>query len=250
MNSQLRPASEAHVSIALAAAAELGLFFGFADPAAGPRGWRPATALYAPGPGPLDDLLESARRALGDCERRVAASLLFQGYAARLLSPQLGCLAIDGCVPALPAGDLCWREPGTQLIELGLGAPSQAGARGPAGALLAEVVRQSLDEHLVPLSTALRSRVKLPASLFRDNAASALIGALRLLDEVTEHRVGRRLDPGWRALARIALSDPRLRGSGRLPDTEPAFIRRSCCLYYRADGGGTCGDCPLPPSPR
>jgi ferric iron reductase protein FhuF len=250
MVSQLRPATGEQVSAALAGAGELGLFFGFADLAGGAAGWRPAIALYAPGPSPLDDLVASARASLGGCERRVAASLLYQGYAARLLSPQLGCLATHGCVPALPADGLCWRQPGTQLIELGAVEASTsgpAGVEGPADALLGEILRQSFDEHLGPLSAALRSRVKLPASLLRDNAASALVGALRLLDQVLEHQPDRRLRPGWRTLARLALADPRVRGSGMISDSEPAFTRRSCCLYYRVDGGGTCGDCPLGP---
>src|ERR1700691_1884669 len=189
MTSQLRPAPEARVSAVLAAAGELGLVFGFGGPVGGAGGWRPSTALYAPGPGPspLDELVESARRGLGGCERRVAASLLFQGYAARLLSPQLGCLATRGCVPAVAVEDLRWRQPGNQLIELGLRAPGRAGIEGPAGALLGVIVRQSFDEHLAPLSVAIRSRVKLPASLLRDNAASALVGALRLLDQVLKH---------------------------------------------------------------
>jgi hypothetical protein len=247
MTSQLRPAPEARVSAAMAGAGGLGLFFGFGGPVAGAAGWRPATALYAPGPGPspLDDLVESAGRALGGCERRVAASLLFQGYAARLLSPQLGCLATHGCVPAVPSDDLCWRQPGTQLIELGLRAPGRAGIEGPTGALLGVIVRQSFDEHLGPLSAALRARVKLPASLLRDNAASALVGALRLLDQAVDRTPEARLQLGWRALARLALADPQVRGAGVITDGEPAFVRRSCCLYYRVDGGGTCGDCPL-----
>jgi len=41
-----------------------------------------------------------------------------------------------------------------------------------------------------------------------------------------------------------------LRGSGHLTihNGRLRFTRRSCCLYYRLDGGGTCGDCPLPAS--
>ncbi|WP_226358835.1 (2Fe-2S)-binding protein [Pseudonocardia sp. ICBG601] len=58
--------------------------------------------------------------------------------------------------------------------------------------------------------------------------------------------------------ARRARRPPVLRGplpsgaTGRLlrldetdADTEWAFRRRSCCLYVRAPGGGTCGDCVL-----
>ncbi|MGG7569367.1 (2Fe-2S)-binding protein [Streptomyces sirii] len=47
------------------------------------------------------------------------------------------------------------------------------------------------------------------------------------------------------ALAASLLTTPQLRDSGTLDPTVPAFSRRSCCLYYRAPGGGLCGDCVL-----
>jgi hypothetical protein len=220
---------------ARAAAAGLGLFFGLAEPTAGEPGWRPGLDLYPVGPGPLDDLIESARSRLGGCERRVAASLLFQGYAARLFSPQLGCLATSGVVPAVPADRLRWRQPPAELIELGL--TPGAGYLGSPALLLPLILRDTFAGHLDPLAAALRSRVRLPAALLRDNASSAFIGALRLL--------GPRLEPGWRDLATLALADPRLAGTGTLRPDEPAFVRRSCCLYYRAANGSLCGDCPL-----
>jgi FhuF 2Fe-2S C-terminal domain len=51
--------------------------------------------------------------------------------------------------------------------------------------------------------------------------------------------------------ARMLALEP-LRGTGELvqPDiSRPRrfLIRRSCCLYYRVPGGGTCGDCVLTP---
>jgi iron complex transport system ATP-binding protein len=241
---QARPATPAQVRAALTAAAELGMFFRLADPgrdeagrdSAGrdSAGWRPARLLYDDRDGELDALIESARVRLGKCERRVAASLLFQGYAARLLSPQVGCLVTTGCVPAVPAARLSWcREPGT--VRLGLRAGP--GWQGRADTLIGLALTQSFGEHLDPLSAMIRARVSLPASLLRDNAASALIGALRLVDDKIELR--------WRHLANVALRHPRLRGSGTVSDGEPAFLRRSCCLYYRVEGGGKCGDCPL-----
>lgn len=232
-----RPATPAQVRAALTAAAELGMFFRLPDPdsgEAGLAGWRPVDLLYEDRDGELDASIESARVSLGKCERRVAASLLFQGYAARLLSPQVGCLVTTGCLPAVPAARLSWRtEPGT--VRLGLRAGP--GWQGPADALIGLALTQSFAEHLRPLSATIRARVRLPASLLRDNAASALIGGLRLVDDKIEHR--------WRHLANTALTHPRLRGSGTISDREPAFIRRSCCLYYRVESGGKCGDCPL-----
>ncbi|MGI5249917.1 (2Fe-2S)-binding protein [Actinacidiphila glaucinigra] len=41
---------------------------------------------------------------------------------------------------------------------------------------------------------------------------------------------------------------PLLRDAGGLRLTgpgAPAYVRRSCCLYYRVPGGGLCGDCAL-----
>jgi ferric iron reductase protein FhuF len=232
---ELTRATAGQVAAARTAAGALGLYFQLAVPA-GP-GWLPASRLYAPGPGgPLDELLDSVQERLGGCERRVAASLFYQGYAARLLSPQLGCIATGGCLPEIAANRLSWREPPAEMIQLAWRAGQ--GWRGQARPLLSQLLIQSFTAHLRPLETAIRTRVKIPAAVLQDNAASALISGLRLLDS----RLG---DGGWRPLAEHALADQALHGSGNLRAAEPAFTRRSCCLYYRAPDGGLCGDCPL-----
>lgn len=211
------------------------MFFRLADPCTAEADWQPVGLLYADGSAALEAMLDDTTTRLGGCERRVAASLLFQGYAARLLSPQVGCMVTSGCVPAMPSEGLHWRRPDAEVVELGLVAG--AGWRGPADVLTGLVLTQSFDWHLRPLAAALRARARIPASVLRDNAASALVGALRLADDL--------IIPGWRNLAEQALAHPRLRGSGAISAAEPAFVRRSCCLYYRVDGGGMCGDCPL-----
>jgi ferric iron reductase protein FhuF len=232
----LKPAAPGEVAAALAAAAGLGLFFRLADPRPFEAGWQPVGLLYAMnGSSALDAMLDDTVARLGGCERRVAASLLFQGYAARLLSPQIGCLVTKGCVPAVPTARLSWRRPDAEVVQLGIVAG--AGWLGPADALIGLVLTQSFDEHLRPLAVALRARAGIPASLLRDNAASALVGALRLADD--------RIAAGWRFLAEQALDHPLLHGAGAIGSGEPAFVRRSCCLYYRVDNGGICGDCPL-----
>ncbi len=231
-----QPVAARRVRAALAAAADLGMFFGLADAAGGRGGWQPAGLLYAGDDGQLDLILESVRVQLGGCEPRVAASLFFQGYAARLLSPQLGCLVAGGCVPDLPAAALHWRRSGAAMIELGMTAGP--GWQGAADALVARIIAVAFDEHLDPLASAVRARMPVAENVLRDNAASALVAGLRLLSG--------RLGPGWRALAAQALAGPYLRGCGSLHDADPAFVRRSCCLYYRVAGGGMCGDCPLP----
>jgi iron complex transport system ATP-binding protein len=262
------------------------MFFRLADPAADPVGWQPVRLLYGsqlgggqPGGGQLgggqlgggqdhlDVLLGSVRAALGGCEPRVAASLFFQGYASRLLSPPLACLAANGCIPGMPGERLRWRHPEDQMIELGLTADE--GWAGSDRRLIEQLVAASFEEHLQPLADALRRRVRIAAGLLTGNAASALVSGLALL--------AGRLGPDWRSLAAHALAQPPLRGSGswggspgrdspprdspgrdspgrdspgrggggRGGGGEPVFVRRSCCLYYRVVGGALCADCPL-----
>jgi iron complex transport system ATP-binding protein len=216
------------------------MFFRLADPADDPAGWRPAETLYSAGSGDLGMIIDAARRSLGNCEPRVAASLFFQGYAARLLSPQIGCLVTNGCVPDVTSGRLRWRQPAGALIELGMTAGP--GWTAPADVLLKRVVQTSFDHHLQPLADAVRAQARVSGSILIDNAAAALIGGLRLL--------GGRHNGDWRPLAATTLAQPELRDSGTLLASEPFFVRRSCCLYYRAPGGGKCADCPLHPTLR
>ena len=257
----IAPATASELAAARAASDALGLYFRLADPAVDPGNWRPVALLHEPGTGPLDQLLDSVQARLGGCERRAAASLFYQGYAARLLSPQLGWLASGDCIPALPADQLTWRHPATEMIQLAL--PPGPGWRGPAEPLLDQLLVQSFTAHLRPLAVAIRSRIRIAAGLLTGNAASALINGLRLLDPLLAARAeslpatdsaptagpclrtGPEPSTGWRPLAGRALADPLLRGSGTLTACDPGFIRRSCCLYYRTPGGGLCGDCPL-----
>lgn len=225
--SQLTQASIDQVSAARTAADALGLYFQLPVPSG--SGWQPIALLSSP---ELDELLEAVRDRLGGCERRVAASVFYQGFAARLISPQLACAAMSGCLPEIPADRLSWRKPADEMIQLAL--PAGPGLAGPAPALLSQLLRQSFTSHLLPLATAIRTRVKIPSDLLQDNAAAALVSGLRLLDP-----------GGWRPLAQHALADPLLQGSGVLRPAEPGFVRRSCCLYYRTPAGGLCGDCPL-----
>jgi ferric iron reductase protein FhuF len=233
----LRPAAREEILTALAAAADLGMFFRLPDPAREGAGWQPVGLLYAARQDHLDGLLASVRAALHDCEPRVAASLFFQGYASRLLSPQLACLAANGCVPGMSAARLAWRHPDDQVIELGLS--PDAGWAADGRRLMEQLVAVSFGEHLAPLADALRLRVRMSPGLLRGNAASALVSGLWLLSG--------RLGPRWRSLAAHALAQPDLRGTMRAGD--PGFVRRSCCLYYRVPGGGLCADCPRPRRP-
>ncbi|GAA4015701.1 hypothetical protein GCM10022247_43280 [Allokutzneria multivorans] len=159
---------------------------------------------------------------LGTAERRVGASILFQGYTARVWSPLLGAVALGEPVPALPADEIHWAESGFTSAE-----PLRE-----AKNTLAEI---ALDEHFARMVAALRGVVA--EGLLWGNAASSLAGTLKVIANAGE------LDQRTWDTAMSVLADPRLSETGAFTPT--GYRRRSCCLYYRVPNGGLCGDCSL-----
>jgi ferric iron reductase protein FhuF len=90
---------------------------------------------------------------------------------------------------------------------------------------------------VAPLAARLRTEHSVSEQVLAGNAASAVFGALRMATLARPDVADRALDVGARALAH-----PYLVGTGK-PDLP--FRRRSCCLFYRIPGGGTCDDCVL-----
>ncbi|MFJ8159624.1 (2Fe-2S)-binding protein [Streptomyces sp. NPDC096136] len=194
-------------------------------------GFRPLTELYGERLGPY--VAEVGRR-IGTGPDRVAASTAQFGIVSRLWSLGLGCAALGGAVPDLAPDRVWWRLPDGGSLQLWLPAPA---AVLPAGAL-----GESVLGNLAVLDAALRRAYGVSGKVLRGNAASGLVGALRvLLDRV----------PGPTAveLAAGLLADGgALAGTGEFVHEEGlgvAFVRRSCCLYYKVPGGGLCGDCVL-----
>ncbi|MCW0214674.1 MAG: (2Fe-2S)-binding protein [Pseudonocardia sp.] len=233
---------------ALSDAARVGPFFEIgtnpaeeADPT-----WRPFRALVED-PEPLRARIAHVRAVLGGpagpgaVEQRVAASIALQGLAARLVSGPLAVAVLHGIVPAVTADELHWRVSATGPWPLWLAAPGEAA--GNLADLLA-------DELLGPLVDAVRAQVPVSARVLRGNVASSVAGAKRVLAAARPDAAD--------AAARVAgevLEHPLLAGTGELlpagpPDVGWSFRRRSCCLYYRVPGGGTCGDCVLTGPPR
>ncbi|SDN46592.1 (2Fe-2S)-binding protein [Allokutzneria albata] len=170
----------------------------------------------------LGERVDDVCARLGTEERRVGASILFQGYTARVWSPLLGAVALGLPVPALPADEIHWATSGfTTAAPL----PSATGT-------IAEI---ALDEHFAPMVSALRSEVA--EGLLWGNAASSLVGTLKVIANAGE------LDQRTWDTAMDVLADPRLSAAGDFTDT--GYRRRSCCLYYRVPNGGLCGDCSL-----
>ncbi|MFF5705008.1 (2Fe-2S)-binding protein [Streptomyces sp. NPDC012794] len=208
----------------------------FTVPCGGPPpapGFRPLAELYGE---PLGPYVTEVGRRIRSGPGRVAASTAQLGIASRLWSLGLGCAALSGRLPDLDPGRVWWRLPDGGSLELWLPDPADLPARALGESVLGNLAR---------LDAALRERYGVSAKVLRGNAASGLTGALRvLLDRVPPEpeRVAVEL------AAALLADDGPLAGTGTFvhePGLGVAFVRRSCCLYYRVPGGGLCGDCVL-----
>lgn len=193
-------------------------------------GFRPLAELYG---GQLGPYVTEVGRRIGSGPGRVAASTAQLGIASRLWSLGLGCAALAGRVPDLAADRVWWRLPGAGSLQLWLPEPAYLPARELGDNVLG---------NLGVLDAALREQFGVSPKVLSGNTASALVGAVRvLIDRV----------PGGAAVeaaaALLADGGP-LGGTGTFIHEEGlgvAFVRRSCCLYYKVPGGGFCGDCVL-----
>jgi len=246
---------------ALAAAARAGPYFAVAPRAEG-AGWRPASLLVSD-PAVLAGLVTQARAAIAgragiapaEVAERVAASIVFLGLAARLVSPSLGAAVLGGVVPDLTPDNLWWRPVDGGPVPLAvrgsgpvtgreIGDAPAGGQLDDAAALLSERCVQGMAD---PVAGAFRSLFRLSPLVLRGNIASALAGAAGVLARSFPDRA----ETAGQLTARILARGP-LRGTGELvqPDASQPWrflVRRSCCLYYRVPGGGMCGDCVLTP---
>ncbi|GII65255.1 hypothetical protein Skr01_53400 [Sphaerisporangium krabiense] len=251
------PAGPGAVATALADLSAMGPYFAIET---GPGRddeilWRPLRDL------PRDTEALRARvtdfeRRLGTPESRVAASILFQGLAARLWSPVVGVAAGHGLIPEDAPDGLLWRPAATGPLPLWASpalrwaavpghpgpediGPSPAWTRRAAGLVYRAVVTETLE----PLTRAMLGITKIAPALLWGNAAAALAGVLRTLPR------GRPvLAAAAAGLAGEVLRLGVLAEAGRLARPRPGayfYVRASCCLYYRVPGGGYCDDCAL-----
>jgi iron complex transport system ATP-binding protein len=227
LNVRVEPTGTQDAVRALRAAAVVGPYFAVTVGPDAQAGRRPAGDLYTD-PAVLGAVVERVRRRLGTTEVRVAASIFFQGWAARLWSVGLAVLDHSGRPPVLTPATLWWGDDAGS-VSLGVSDPRLA-----AGELDDLVVGQ----HLEPLAAAVHRVVPVADRVLWGNAASALRGAARALDGASPGTVSRSVPVG--AVATRLLARGRLTGA-----LDDAGRRRSCCLYYRVPGGGICGDCVL-----
>jgi ferric iron reductase protein FhuF len=198
--------------------------------------WRPLADLYTDDR-PLRERIAHVRRVL-DSDDRVAASIAFQGLAALLVSAPFAAVAVHGVLPELSPQRLHWRPSASGPWPLWWAEPTGRPV-DQGGAALAAL----LEAHLRPLVAAVRVQVPVSARLLWGSVASSVASGKRLVGQQRPAAAGR----ATRLAADLLATGP-LAGTGELLDPEPpdvgwTFRRRSCCLYYRAPGGGLCGDC-------
>ncbi|WP_084216868.1 (2Fe-2S)-binding protein [Pseudonocardia spinosispora] len=202
--------------------------------------WRPMSELYSD-PEPLAARIRKVADALGvtdsDADRRVAASITYQGLVARLVSPLIAVAAVHRLVPPWSPDSLHWRV--SVVGPWPLWEADQRACRPADGDLADAVADVLLAPHLDALAEAIRRQASVPQRSLRGNAASAVVAAGRL---VARTRPSAAATSG--RLVRLLLDRAPLSGAGTLADSW-AFRRHSCCLYYRVPGGGICGDCVL-----
>lgn len=205
---------------------------------------------YEPGYLPLADpravrlRVDTVAERLATDDRRVAASVAFQGIAGRLLSIALGSAVLTGRVIDLSTDTLQWHPARTAPDDLWLPRPA---ALPPNGDAAGQIVTTVLLGRLVPLHRAMGTVVAISAQLLWGNAGSSLAGSLRVLHTWCLDQ-GRPQDASRAvSLARTLFRHPLLCNTGTLrTEGSPSFVRRTCCLYYRVpSGGGMCGDCVL-----
>jgi FhuF 2Fe-2S C-terminal domain len=231
---------------ALAEVSAIGPYFAVSTDPGGENDplWRPLSELSSDTDALRAKVTDFERR-LGTGESRVAASILFQGLAARLWSPVVGAVTAHGLLPVAAPAHLRWRPVPTGPLPLWT--PRTAGWASVSGADPGEVAalvhHAVVTELLEPLERAFQNITKIAPSLLWGNAASALAGTLRTLPVARPD-----LAPRAARLIREVLGLGELAGTGELAEPAPGqyfFVRTSCCLYYRVPGGGMCDDCAL-----
>ncbi|GAA0988727.1 (2Fe-2S)-binding protein [Acrocarpospora macrocephala] len=198
-------------------------------------GWRPVDELIQDADLIASQVVHVAEQ-LGTKERRVAASILFQGLAARFLSPPVGLLVLHGVAGGFDPSRVHWRPVPHGPLPLRLEEWPLMPVRGDGAGLLYQAVVAGF---LKPLAATVGRGVSIAPAILWGNAASALAGSVRALAQYQPQRTEAALTLGRELLA-IGV----LRGQGTFA-ARPFFVRRNCCLYYRVPGGGMCGDCVL-----
>jgi hypothetical protein len=226
----------ARTQFPLAELAQTGPYFALRDGgrAGGDVGFEPVASLIADTPqaaARLGQRIDDVSALLGTTQRWIGASIMFQGWAARLTSIYAGSAVLGGPVPDLAAARLYYRVPATGPVDL-LAAPLVAADPGTGW--------QPLAGHLDLLAAAIRRQVRIGQHLLRGNLASALAGSLMVLGRTGHGPLDKLISHAWAQPVEL-----RRYGQWRVTPEGPRYARTTCCGYTRLAGGHRCGDCAL-----
>jgi Ferric iron reductase FhuF-like transporter len=209
-------------------------------------GWRSAAVLVDPARGGLLDGASEYLRRRGTRNERVAASILTQVYANRLVGIGIGCWVTGRIVPVLsPDCVLLWFD-GARPVRTALRYEQVAAIGDDALAVLGD---ELFAGHLAGVVDGVHARTGLSRRRLWGNVATSCATAFVLLHQSApiEERDQVRSD----ALAFFAAPDWPVHG---LIEWHPAtaacepltFRRRTCCLFRLIPGETPCDTCSLP----
>lgn len=165
-------------------------------------------------------------------EPRVAASVMHLGVAARLTSPWIGLAALGILLP-VRLEDLRWSPvPGSGFS---MSVSPRTFDRERSGNL-AQWANELIEELLAPLTNLAHGS----STGLWGNLASAVNGGV-----VAAGYTRPALQPAMRSVAESVLRALPVRPTYQGTIGTARFRRCSCCLLYRVEGRGLCGDCVL-----
>ena len=204
------------------------------EPPAAEEGWHACDAVTTAD-------LEAAIAGAGD--RQVAASLLVQSYAHRVVAVSLAAFAVGLPWPSPAAAATSVRLAGGRARALRF----RAEALGEAGDV-ASLVDAAFTSHLVPFVSAVRVWEHLGKRLVWANIAASCAAAFRAVEGSARDRgdAGEQTSIRRRG-AELLEHAPWLDGTGWFDadSTDWGWQRSACCLWYRTSGGRTCEGCSL-----
>jgi ferric iron reductase protein FhuF len=209
-------------------------------------GWWSAAVLVDPARGGLPDGASDYVRRRGMRSDRVAASVLTQIYANRVVGLGIGCWVTARIVPVLSPDCVLLQFDGARPVRTALRYERVAAVDDDALAALGD---ELFGGHLAHVIDGVRARTGLSERRLWGNVATACATAFVLLQHSApaHERAAIRAD----ALAFFAVRDWPIHG---LIDWKPAaaataplaFQRRTCCLFRLIPGEMPCDTCSLP----
>lgn len=206
------------------------------EPPVAEEGWRACDAVTAAD-------LEAAIGGAAAGDRQVAASLLVQSYAHRVVAVSLAAFAVG----------LPWPSPAARATSVRLAGGRARALRFRADALgeagdIGSLVDAAFTSHLVPFVSTVRAWERLGERLVWANIAASCAAAFRAVEGSARDRgdAGEQTSIRRRA-AELLEHAPWLEGSGWFDadSTDWGWQRSACCLWYRTSGGRTCEGCSL-----